>query len=92
VNAYYAVYLLGSALGAPLAWLAPLLASRRSFPIDMTEMADFGRLLLATEIRSAKKYWQITSRNNIYDQEFAANKARSFLCLFSLSIHLLLSL
>merc|ERR1712165_245347 len=33
-----------------------------------------GRLALATEIRSAQKYWQITSADDIYPAPFNANK------------------
>ena len=35
---------------------------------------DLGRLALATEIRSAQKYWQIKSGNTIYPSPFADNK------------------
>ena len=35
---------------------------------------DLGRLALATEIRSAQKYWQITSADDIYPAPFDANK------------------
>ena len=31
---------------------------------------DLGRLALATEIRSAQKYWQITSADDIYPPPF----------------------
>jgi endo-1,3(4)-beta-glucanase len=34
----------------------------------------WGKLLLATEIRSVHKYYQITSQSDIYDPVFAANK------------------
>jgi endo-1,3(4)-beta-glucanase len=37
-------------------------------------LADWGRLLLATEIRSSRKYWHITSDSEIYDKPFADNK------------------
>jgi len=35
---------------------------------------DIGRLALATEIRSAQKYWQITAADDIYPEPFNANK------------------
>lgn len=35
---------------------------------------DLGRLLMATEIRSTYKYWQITSQDNIYPAPFSDNK------------------
>lgn len=37
-------------------------------------LEQFGRLMLATELRSAAKYWQITSAGNVYPQPFADNK------------------
>ncbi len=37
-------------------------------------LRDLGRLMLATEIRSAKRYWQITSGSDIYKEPFANNK------------------
>lgn len=39
-----------------------------------TQMRDYGRLLLATEIRSVKKYWQITQQSDIYPEPFKSNK------------------
>jgi len=37
-------------------------------------MADWGRVLLATEIRSAQKYWHIMNGSDIYESPFADNK------------------
>ncbi len=37
-------------------------------------LRDLGRLALATEIRSAHKYWQITSADDIYPSPFADTK------------------
>ena len=37
-------------------------------------LRDLGRLMLATEIRSAQRYWQITSGSDIYPAPFADNK------------------
>jgi len=37
-------------------------------------LEDLGRLMLATEIRSAKRYWQIPSSNTLYPPPFADNK------------------
>ncbi|NUQ76940.1 MAG: hypothetical protein HUU21_25685 [Polyangiaceae bacterium] len=37
-------------------------------------MENVGRVLLATEIRSAQKYWQIKAGSSIYPEPFAANK------------------
>ncbi len=37
-------------------------------------LEDLGRLMLATEIRSAKRYWQIPSSNDLYPPPFADNK------------------
>ena len=38
------------------------------------DMYNFGRLLLATEIRSAKKYWHIMNDSDVYPEEFKGNK------------------
>ena len=38
------------------------------------KMYNFGRLLLATEIRSAKKYWHIMNESDVYPDEFKGNK------------------
>jgi endo-1,3(4)-beta-glucanase len=38
------------------------------------DITNVGRVLLASEIRSAHKYWQIKSGDSIYDNPFAANK------------------
>lgn len=38
-------------------------------------ITDLGRLLMATEMRSTHKYWQMTSADNIYPEPFANNKA-----------------
>jgi endo-1,3(4)-beta-glucanase len=37
-------------------------------------LRDLGRLMLATEIRSAQRYWQITSESDIYPSPFADTK------------------
>ena len=37
-------------------------------------LRDLGRLALSSEIRSAQKYWQITSSDDIYPEPFNANK------------------
>ena len=37
-------------------------------------MYNFGRLLLATEIRSARKYWHIMNESDVYPDEFKGNK------------------
>jgi endo-1,3(4)-beta-glucanase len=37
-------------------------------------LANVGRVLLATEIRSVQKYWHIRSNSPIYDEPFASNK------------------
>lgn len=39
-----------------------------------TDLENFGKLMLASEIRSAKKYWHIKSCDNIYAEEFKVNK------------------
>ncbi len=39
-----------------------------------SRIRDLGRILLATEIRSARKYWQIRSEDDIYPRPFADNK------------------
>jgi len=39
-----------------------------------TALYNWGRLMLATEIRSTHKYWQITSGSDIYDSPFADRK------------------
>lgn len=38
-------------------------------------MRDLGRLMLATEIRSTQRYWQVDSGDGIYAEPFASNKA-----------------
>ena len=35
---------------------------------------DLGRLMLATEIRSTQRYWQVDSNDGIYDEPYASNK------------------
>lgn len=55
VNAYYAIYLLGIAMGDH-------------------DISQWGRILMAMEIRSAKKYWHISSNSRIYPEPFASNK------------------
>lgn len=37
-------------------------------------MKDIGRITLATEIRSAQKYWQINSTSTIYEPVYSANR------------------
>jgi len=37
-------------------------------------ITDLGRLLMATEIRSTHKYWQIMSGDQIYPEPYASNK------------------
>lgn len=39
-----------------------------------TELSNWGRMLLATEIRSVHKYWQITEASQIYPAPFKNNK------------------
>jgi endo-1,3(4)-beta-glucanase len=39
-----------------------------------SQLRDWGRMLLATEIRSVHKYWQITSDSQIYGAPFKDNK------------------
>lgn len=46
INAYYAVYLLGVAIGDH-------------------DMKDWGRVLLAMEVRGARKYWQMPEDNGV---------------------------
>jgi endo-1,3(4)-beta-glucanase len=41
---------------------------------DNHQLRDLGRLLLATELRSTWRYWQITSDSDIYPSPFADNK------------------
>ena len=41
---------------------------------DNSLVRDLGRILLATEIRGAQKYWQIKSEDNIYPAPFEDNK------------------
>jgi len=55
VNAYYAVQLLGSALG-------------------LTDLEQWGGLLLSMEVVSGQAYWQIPSTSNIYPKPFADKK------------------
>ncbi len=55
VNAWYAVYLYGLAIGND-------------------RLRDLGRVMLATELRSTWKYWQINEGEGIYPEPFASNK------------------
>ena len=55
VNAWYAVYLYGLAIGDD-------------------RIRDLGRVMLATELRSTWKYWQINTGEGIYPEPFASNK------------------
>lgn len=55
VNAWYAVYLYGLAIGDD-------------------RIRDLGRVMLATELRSTWKYWQINEGEGIYPEPFASNK------------------
>jgi endo-1,3(4)-beta-glucanase len=41
--------------------------------LNNDQIRDLGRLLLATEIRSAQKYWQINNGSSIYESVFAQN-------------------
>ncbi|OQS03747.1 hypothetical protein THRCLA_03957 [Thraustotheca clavata] len=41
---------------------------------DNTDYYNYARLLLAMDIRSTQKYWQITEPSKIYEPVFAANK------------------
>lgn len=41
---------------------------------NQTQIAQLGRLLLATEIRSTQTYWQIDSSDGIYPEPFASRK------------------
>lgn len=38
------------------------------------ELRDYGRLLLATEMRSVRRYWQMYEDSDIYEPVFAANR------------------
>lgn len=38
-----------------------------------TELSNMGRLMLAAEVRSAKKYWHIAANSNIYPAPFSDN-------------------
>lgn len=42
--------------------------------IEDARIRDLGRLMLATEIRSTQKYWQVDSGDGIYDEPYASNK------------------
>lgn len=53
------------------AWYACMLWG---IAIGDNNIKEHARLLLATEIRAAQKYWQIDSGDGIYDATFAANK------------------
>jgi hypothetical protein len=47
-------------------------------------MRDLGRLLLATEIRAAWRYWQIDGKGDIYPKEFSTNGVVG--CLWALKV------
>ncbi len=42
--------------------------------IGDARIRDLGRLMLATEIRSTQRYWQVDSNDGIYDEPYASNK------------------
>ena len=42
--------------------------------IENDRIRDLGRLMLATEIRSTQRYWQVDSSDGIYDEPYASNK------------------
>ena len=42
--------------------------------IGNDRIRDLGRLMLATEIRSTQRYWQVDSSDGIYDEPYASNK------------------
>jgi len=48
------------------------------------KLRDLGRLLLATELRAAWRYWQIDGTGGIYPKEFATNGVVG--CLWSLKV------
>ena len=72
VNAYYAVFLLGLALGNKYILSFEFLQRFCASHSRCREIRDFGRLLLATEIRSTHTYYHI-SNTDIYPPDFAAN-------------------
>ncbi|CAN0333591.1 unnamed protein product, partial [Hapterophycus canaliculatus] len=37
-------------------------------------LRDWGRVLLATELRSARKYWQMPRGNGVYDYFFSSRR------------------
>ena len=41
--------------------------------MKLKELEDFGRILLAMEMRAAKTYWQMPSNSAIYEDEYAKN-------------------
>jgi len=68
VNGYYGAYL----------WSLVRHGHGRHPESDTSSETDFARLLLATEIRGAKTYWQMSlnlseSKTSIYPSQFAAN-------------------
>ncbi len=42
-------------------------------------MTNFGRLMLAMEVRSAHQYWYISSQSSVYQPPFADNKLAGIL-------------
>ena len=42
--------------------------------MGVQKLADWGRLLMAMEIRAARKYWHIPSSSTTYPEPFKSNK------------------
>ncbi len=42
--------------------------------LNDTQMINFGRLMLAMEVRSAQQYWYMNSQSSVYQAPFADNK------------------
>jgi endoglucanase Acf2 len=42
-------------------------------------MTNFGRLMLAMEVRAAHQYWYISSQSNVYAPPFSDNKLAGIL-------------
>ncbi len=47
--------------------------------LNDTQMANFGKLMLAMEVRAAQKYWYISSQSVVYAPPFSNNKLAGIL-------------
>jgi endo-1,3(4)-beta-glucanase len=61
-------------LHLPAAANAYYAVSLLGIALNDTQMTNFGRLMLAMEVRSAQQYWYISSQSSVYQPPFSDNK------------------